>query len=393
MRKLNLAAMGSLMASLMLAACGGDSGSGGSPGGGPRGGTAACQTRFSVEAAARGDDCTPQAEAFCAVPNSDVLNSAPLPCDGVSTDSYEVTAGGLSTQVLVIKPASGGYDSVLLALHYLNAKTGTFSNVVRLSELAKARRVLIIAPQAPSLVNGPTLPTLPQLPLPTPSQFIPLDPSGYTNLGSRWPTSATFDDIDSYVTLLEAVVAEGRSRFGGAGKPLYAAGLSNGAVMAYYYGCRTSDPVRSIMAVAGEFSPGGLDSCAPTKSVGTVIVHGTADILTPYQGAPLLFAPITSIHARFREINGCTGSGDDAVSLPTPASTSFDPLTVTISYTGRCNDSRRDFLVTVINGGHNWPGGSSDDSILTTLGLFGTHTRNFDATLQGFDLLRAAGGD
>lgn len=48
------------------------------------------------------------------------------------------------------------------------------------------------------------------------------------------------------------------------------------------------------------------------------------------------------------------------------------------------------FLVTVTDGGHHWPG--YDDQSDLNFNAFGPISRDFDATIQGFDLLQQAGG-
>src|SRR5690606_23009699 len=137
---------------LMLSACDDGGGGSGSGNGSGAGGTPkSCQEAFSVDAAAAGQDCTPQADKVCEVKPNQVLNSTPVPCDGVIASDY--TVSGTPYEYLAIGPAGGHYTAVVLALHYLGADTGKFSNVARLSELAKARNVLVIAPQATGLVQ------------------------------------------------------------------------------------------------------------------------------------------------------------------------------------------------------------------------------------------------
>lgn len=344
-----------ILASVLLAACGGGGGGGGGGDGTPK----SCQDAFSLEAAQLGDDCTPQADTICPVGSNQVLNSTPVPCDGVTASTHEVAVGNTTMTYLAIRPSSGGTDTTVLALHYLGANTGRFSNVVRLSELAKARNVLVIAPQA----VGPL---------------------------QRWPSNPSLGtDVDTTVNLLKAVLADAKSRFGASGDPVYVSGLSNGAVMGYLFACRATDQVKALLAVSGELGTQALASCQPSRPLGTVIVHGTSDLLTPYNGIGGLYAAIPVIHAFFKQRNGCAAGDDASVSL-TPT---IDSQIVTVSGTDSCSDGRRDFLVTINGGGHNWPGGSANDSSLSTIGLLGIHTRNFDATLQGFDLLRAAAGD
>lgn len=318
-----------------------------------------CRDEFTVEKVASGQDCAPVAETYCSVANLDVLAPSPLPCDGVTWEPITVEAAGYRSTYLAIHPESGPVDAVVLALHYLNSNPGTFSNVARLGELAKARRVLVVAPEAPTSLG----------------------------IDSRWPTSSTRDDVDGVAEFLRGVVADARHRYGENAAPLYVAGLSNGAQMALQFACRSTDIVRGVIAVAINLGTQALDDCAPGGSLGSVLVNGTGDALTPYGGIPLLYVGAPDLHAFFSANNHCNGEGGE-VALPAVN----DSMTVSIRYTGACDDERRDFLVTIDGGGHNWPGGSIDDSDLTAIGLLGAHTRNFDATLQGYDLLRTSGG-
>lgn len=351
-----------LLLSAALAACGGGGGGvdvgDGDSGGGDGGGLSelSCDKAYSPEkVVATPSACEPQADELCPLAAGlSVLNSTTLPCAGVTVEEFTVSGGGLSSTYLAIYAGSGPYDTVYLTLHYLMARAGTHSNVVRLPELAKARNTLILVPQAPGAIGG---------------------------LGSRWPVSG-IDSVGPHIEFLDAVVADARSRFSGAGSaPLLVSGLSNGAVMAYQYACAAADRVAAVQAVAGSLGSSARAACQPSRPLGTVIVHGSADaLLAPYN-------TVAPTHAYFKQVNGCTGS-DSQTTVPTY----FDPLVVTLSASARCADNRRDFLVVVDGGGHNWPGGSSDASELSTIGLFGAHTRNFDATLQGYDLLRLAAG-
>lgn len=356
-----------LLLAAMLAACGGggDGVDSGSPGGGGNS-ALSCQDAFSPEKLAAGKNCTPLAESYCPVATGlSVLNPTVLPCTGVTVQEFDgIAVDGLaSSKYLAISSGSGPYDSVYVALHYLLAKTDVFANVVRLSELAKARKALVLVPQAPSLLGSTQL------------------------LGSRWPTLET-EPIGKYVAFIDAVVADALGRFpGAAGAPLLVSGLSNGAVMAYEYACASADKVGAVLATGGDLSSAALDRCQPAGPVGSVIIHGDNDPIAPY-GTSLATVGVQPIHEHFKALNDCVGT-DSAVDMPLP----FDDLVVSIDSTAPCAGKRRDFLVTIHLGGHNWPGGSASDSELSTIGLLGRHTRNFDATLQGYDLLLLAAGE
>lgn len=367
---------------LVLAACGGGgAGSGSGSGDGESGGgaitgsnttgrdigsgTVSCATAFSPERAATDTangtaECKPLAGTVCPVADgTNLLQRTPIACDDVEYKEYDLTAAGLSSSYYVLNnKAATDYDAVYLGLHYLLADKGAFTNIVRFQELAKGRKVLVIVPQAPTL--------------------------------SRWPTGTSLDSaqVQPTVEWLKSVVSEARRTYGVADTvPLYVAGLSNGAVMSYLFAC--ADPnVSAVLAVSSDANPDTFASlCTADHPLGSVIVHGTADTTTPYGGLPLsLTLPIPEIHQTFNTIDGCTSA--DATATMADYS---DAYTVTISYTPANTCAFRNFLVTIDNAGHNWPGLAHGP----TLGnlLFGAHTANFDATLQGYDLLRLAAGN
>jgi poly(3-hydroxybutyrate) depolymerase len=234
--------------------------------------------------------------------------------------------------------------------------------VVRLQELAKARRVAIIVPQAPNGLLG-------------------------SNLGSSWPFRPEFEPVADYVRFLDGVVADARSRLSAPSLPLYVAGLSNGASMAYNYACSASQPVAAFMAVAGSMSSGTRTLCSAAQVPGSVIVHGTSDVLNPYQGLLSLTMSVPQIHSLFESLSRCSGS-DGSVQLKQVSSS----LPVIVSYSASCSNAKRHYLATVTDGGHNWPGQAASTNEIT-LGLLGFKTPNFDATIQGYDLMVEAGGN
>lgn len=355
----------SLLVVLMLSACGGGDGSDG--GGNAAAGSAPlsnCQTSFSTEKLAEGQNCTPITGTLCPVDASaNLLQPQPIACNGVDVQQYDVTAGGLSSNYYALTGGDQNYDAVYLALHYLLVDKGAFANIVRLPELAKGRKVLVIAPQAPRVLGA-----------------------------SRWPTGTALDNAQVAPTIewLKAVVADARQRYHVKDSvPLYVAGLSNGSIIGYLYSC-TDPNVRAILAVASDANTSSFTStCAGAHPLGSVIVHGTGDLTTPYNGFPAgLSLPIPAIHQAFSTLDGCTGA-DATLQVPMTA----DSIPVTIDYTtnGACTSGNRNFLVTITGGGHNWPGQSR--GLITTQVLYGNQTANFDATLQGYDLLRLAAGD
>ena len=62
---------------------------------------------------------------------------------------------------------------------------------------------------------------------------------------------------------------------------VYAAGHSNGAIMAYRLACELGDRIVAIGVQAGSL---GVDSCTPARPVSVIHLHGTADTNHPIEG-------------------------------------------------------------------------------------------------------------
>lgn len=371
---------------LLVAACGGASGSLDSAGL-PTPATPVarndCKADFTPDRVAAGEDCDPDLNRamFCPlIPGTQYLRSRTqiIECDGVSVSEHMASGGEFSADYLAIQPSSGTRPSAIyLGLHYLGATAEYFANLTRLAELAKARNVLVLVPQAPNL-EGVEIPVV-NLPITVPIV-------GENGL-SRWPTAVT-DNVESYLQLLDAVVADARGRFGAGSVPLYAAGLSNGAPMALFYACGRAGHVDAVLSVAGSQSNGSLAACAPSTGVGVVLIHGDLDLVTPYAGVPGVSAGIAQIYQQFRRLNQCP-DGDMQTVLQDNGGR------VTIDYTRPCRNQKRVVLATSNGNGHNWPG---DDSgaivgLEVPVGPFGPARNDIDATIQGFDLLRYAGAN
>ncbi|MHA7834889.1 MAG: hypothetical protein ACX94A_10465 [Algiphilus sp.] len=89
--------------------------------------------------------------------------------------------------------------------------------------------------------------------------------------------------------------------------------------------------------------------------------------------------------------NGCSGTlRETVVSRDTVEGDSAGD--VIIEQFPQCENAGgfRSFLVTVNDGGHHWPG--YDDQSNLDFNAFGPISRDFDATIQGFDLLERAAG-
>lgn len=432
-----------LLASVVSVLCGCGNGSSGHSSDGDGGGGGgdpvpkSCKESFSPDKLAAGEDCAPIAGELCPsihYSGEDPPRGESIPCDGVLITEHMVTIGDFGpTRYLAIRSGTGVPESVYLQLHYLNGRIEVHANQLRLAELAKARNVLIIVPQAPPLGSSLPLPgtvvvpalggllDLPGLPL---NGFLPdlsaldLLTTGLGSVGAgfrRWPNNYRLEPVNEFVTLLDEVVADARTRFDASALPLYVGGYSNGAAMAFFYGCARADRVAAIITTGANLAQSAQDEC---PALPAVIMGGTHDAIAPYGGlipdslgqlpeipllngmgalplegflGDLLSDPVEGppeVYADFKAESGCTGP-DLMATLPPTDDTR---ITTNFLYNNTCAGGKRMYLVTLVNGGHTWPGQDNDTAGLN-VSLFGAIARNWDATIYGYDLLRLAAGN
>lgn len=345
----------------LLLGCVGEVGNGigqGSGGGGLAIGDA-CTDRFSASEAAAGADCTPVYNRYCPpLGTTSPSNQTEVPfCSGVEVSRGTATVDGLSSGYVVLTPVTGGRSGLYVALHWVGGNAETMIGRMRLSELARGRDLTVVAPTAPGTPATWGFDTLPSL----------------TELTTR-------------IQLLDAVIAQARERTGLQSR-VYMSGLSGGGVMAFEYACQRADQVLATELVAAEVQPATLSGCVPSQPFVNVQVHGTLDYVAPYNAVPLRSAGVVNIFEDALDQNGCDAGRVSTANLPsldmfvTGIEVRFAPPSV-------CSSGIGASLVTVQGGGHNWPG--YDDPLGLGLGIngYGPTSNGFDATLQGYDLMR-----
>ena len=122
---------------------------------------------------------------------------------------------------------------------------------------------------------------------------------------------------------------------------VYAAGMSNGGVLAYGLACRTS-----LFAAIGVVAGTQVGGCEKPRPTSVIHVHGLADSIVRFDGGPGVVPGAQSVHrvmTRWRRINQCH--------KPTQSRRSS---VVTIK--AACADGREVTLVTIDGEGHFWPG-------------------------------------
>ena len=201
------------------------------------------------------------------------------------------------------------------------------------------------------------------------SGFVLLTANGYTDNPDSvlytWNAGAccdpaTRDNVDQ-VKVLRAMLDDAASVVAIDAKRVYAAGYSNGGMMAYRLACEMSDRIAAIGVVAGEMMDKDLTlgfertvfDCDPPRAVPVIHLHGLADTCALFEGGvgtgaqprPPRSAVPDNI-AFWRTHNGCTSG-------PTLSNQQGDARCET---QGGCTNGASVTLCTVDSGGHIWPG-------------------------------------
>lgn len=127
---------------------------------------------------------------------------------------------------------------------------------------------------------------------------------------------------------------------------IYATGFSNGGFMSHRLACELSDRIAAVGPVAGMM---GIDDCMPTRPMPILQLHGTSDLVVPYDGSVILgYRSADESIAGWVERNGCRGE---------PVVT-YEQGEVTCRAHEDCDAGVEVELCTVEGGGHTWPGGA-----------------------------------
>lgn len=142
---------------------------------------------------------------------------------------------------------------------------------------------------------------------------------------------------------------------------IFAAGHSNGAILAYRLACELSDRIAAIGVQAGSL---GVDTCAPARSVSVIHLHGTADTNHPIDGgvgsgiSGVAFRPARDAVEALAAADGCS---------PTPVP-SVDPTNPDLAVTTwtQCREAATVRYVVVDGATHAWMGHPSASELVSS---------------------------
>jgi polyhydroxybutyrate depolymerase len=186
--------------------------------------------------------------------------------------------------------------------------------------------------------------------------FVVVYPSGSGLLADRlltWNAGtccgyAWEHEIDD-VAFAEALLDDLGARAAIDSARIFAAGMSNGALMAYRLACELSGRFAAIGPVAGTQN---VETCNPRSPVSVLHIHGSNDQHVPLEGGigsesltGVDFLSVASTIDFWREHDGCPG---------TPQR--WTEGSIEYELYSPCEGGAAVERVTVVGGGHAWPG-------------------------------------
>ena len=188
--------------------------------------------------------------------------------------------------------------------------------------------------------------------------FLVVYPSGTAEVlgvAKVWHTFAIGPELSEDVKFIDELIDELQSRYDIDPARIYADGMSNGGGMAFALSCALAQRVAAVGMVApAQALPPSW--CTPSRPVPTVVFHGTADPIVPYDGGPLgiAFAPVETPLPPIRDFvaaqasrNGCAAEPEESAAAPTVTRRAYE----------HCAGEAEVILYTIDGAGHAWPGG------------------------------------
>lgn len=216
-----------------------------------------------------------------------------------------------------------GYDAkspvaLLVALHGYTQKIDEFMDISRFAEAVDKRNMIVVFPQGKA----------------------PLGVPGW-NAGTCCGTAQIQMVPD--VQFIRDMVAQIESNYCIDPKRIFMSGFSNGGMLSHRLACEFSDRVAAIGAVSGTMA---IDPCIPKRPVPILHIHGTSDVVVPYNN-PLTAQTVPKTIEGWVARNFCQPN----------TSVVYSKGSVKCELYGSCDADVQ--LCTIDGGSHEWPGGGS----------------------------------
>lgn len=145
-------------------------------------------------------------------------------------------------------------------------------------------------------------------------------------------------------------------------RKVYASGFSRGAILTQALACQLPDKIAAFASVAGSLPARLKPNCQPKNSISMLMINGTNDTAVNYEGdeqtarGALISIPDAVSH--WRSQDKCSSS-PQIKQIPGPNQN--DRYYVKTTHYANCRGGSEVLLTDIIQGGHSWPGGASQD--------------------------------
>jgi len=143
---------------------------------------------------------------------------------------------------------------------------------------------------------------------------------------------------------------------------VFAAGISNGGMMAQRLACELTDRIAAIGVIASAMSENLHSFCKPSQPIPVLLISGTEDLLVPFEGGEVGFfgknyGAVLSV-AKTKEFwienNSCSPNSQTSYE---PDVDPTDGTRVRKEVYVGCSEDAEVVLYMIEGGGHTWPGG------------------------------------
>ena len=246
-------------------------------------------------------------------------------------------AGVQRSYSIYVPEAYDGTSAWPLVINY-HGYTSTKESQISESSMnavADTAHFLVVYPQGLNI-------SIPQGILPN---FVPLSGNGWGVPGF----SSAVDDVGFTTALIDSMEAN----YSIDSLRIHLTGVSLGSYMALYAASQLSERIASVAAVIGHMTDEGLAGLQLSRPLSALIIHGTADQVTFFNGKAGYYPSVPDVISAWRTQNGC-GADSSVSTLPNPDLE--DNSTVTRIHYSTCDDNTEVILLRVNNGGHRWFG-------------------------------------
>ncbi len=256
-----------------------------------------------------------------------------MPGEKISTgDNYgQLTDQGKSRTYYFYTPKSYNPDRpmpLVLVFHGDDGSGHSMADVTRFNDLAEQKSFIVVYPDA---------------------------------IDHRWTAKGSSSKV-SDVSFVSALIDHLKQTLNVDNRRIYATGFSRGGILTQALACRLPDKIAAFASVAGALPAQLKAHCQPQTPVSMLMINGTNDKDVHYdgddnsQGKGLVSIPDTV--SFWRSHDQCP-SPNQTLQLPQPNPS--DHFKLKTSQGSGCIGGSEVVQLAVVDGGHFWPGGATED--------------------------------